>query len=161
MKQNYFLLIVVLVLVSCSDIKTNKTLNELTAKTEAYNLFKHTIFKNELLTLANTAKLDDTFKGKYEIVVKFDSLTAEYLNYLDSLKNQTINAAFLDEKEKHPYYIQNKFFKEKLVTVKGQQFIDTINLFNKNLGLLLETDFPDTKKLIDSLLSTKSKSCLR
>jgi len=156
MKQNYFLLIVVLVLVSCSDIKTNKTLNELTAKTEAYNLFKHTIFKNELLTLANTAKLDDTFKGKYEIVVKFDSLTAEYLNYLDSLKNQTINAAFLDEKEKHPYYIQNKFFKEKLVTVKGQQFIDTINLFNKNLGLLLETDFPDTKKLIDSLLSTKS-----
>ena len=155
MKQNYFLLIVVLVLVSCSDIKTNKTLSDLTAKTEAFNSFKHTIFKNELLTLANTAKLDDTFKGKYEIVVKFDSLTADYFNYLDSLKSQTFNAAFLDKKEKHPYYLQNEFFKEKTVTVKGQQFLETINVFNKNLGLLLESDFPDTKKLIDSLLSTK------
>lgn len=155
MKQNYFLLIVVLILMSCNDVKTNKTLNELTSKTEAYNSFRLTIFKNELLTLANTAKLDDTFKGKYEIVIKFDSLTENYFNFLDSLKSKVVYAELFDKKEKHPYFLQNEFFKEKSISEKGQQFLDSINLFNKSLGQLLEPEFLETKILVDSLLSTK------
>lgn len=155
MKQNYFLLIVVLILTSCTDVKTNKTLNELTSRTEAYNSFKLTIFKNELLTLANTAKLDDTFKGKYEIVIKFDSLTENYFNYLDSLKSKIVYAQMFDKKEKHPNFLQNEFFKEKSISDKGQIFLDSINLLNKSLGQLLEPEFLETKILADSILSTK------
>lgn len=155
MKQNYFLLIVVLIMTSCADVKTNKTLNELTSKTEAYNSFKLTIFKNELLTLANTAKLDDTFKGKYEIVIEFDSLTENYFNYLDSLKGKVIKAQLFDKKEKHPNFLQNEFFKEKSISDKGQNFLDSINLLNKSLEQLLEPEFLEIKTLVDSLLSTK------
>lgn len=141
-------------MVSCNDAKTNTTLNELTTRTEAYNSFKLTIFKSELATLANTAKLDDTFKGKYEVVLKFDSLINNYYSFLDSSKQQIIEAAYFDKKEKHPYFLQKEFFKEKSISDKGKQFLDSINLFNKSLTQLLESDFPDTKILIDSLLST-------
>jgi len=66
MKYNYLIIIILIFFTSCNTTKTNNVLIELTKKTENYNQFKLNNFKNEMLSVENTARIDDTFKNKYQ-----------------------------------------------------------------------------------------------
>lgn len=156
MKHNYLLIIVLIILSSCNTVKSNKVLIELTKKTEDYNKFKLTNFKNELSSIENTAKIDDTFKNKYQDIVIFNNLTENYYNFLDSIKYKIRQNLKSSGKKGISNYLQNEFFNDAKITKKGQFFLDKLKDFRNDLGIVLQKKYPDTKLLLDSLFKAGS-----
>ncbi len=155
MKYNYLLLIVLVFLTSCNTVKNNKILTELTKRTEDYNKFKLNNFKNELLSVENTAKIDDTFKSKYQDIVIFNNLTENYYKFLDSIKYKVKANLQSSGKKGTSSYLQKEFFNEKKITQKGKHFLDKLGSFKSNMDIVLRKKYQATKLLLDSLFNVK------
>lgn len=155
MKQFYALLMALLIMVSCNNIKTDSTLQQLTLKTENLNALKKASLKNDISILENTANLDDTFKNKFDLVLNVSSVADDYFNYLESVKNHVKTFKPNTGKEKTINSLQKEYFSSKKITKQGLQFLDSLESFKRKLSFALNDEFPEAKILLDSLFSTK------
>jgi len=155
MKNNYLLLIVLIFITSCNTVKNNKILVELTQRTEDFNKFKLNNFKNELLSVENTAKIDDTFKSKYQDIVIFNNLTEKYYKYIDSIKNKVKTNLQLSGKEGSESFLQKEYFNDKKITKKGQHFLNKLKSFKSDMDVVLQKKYNTTNLLVDSLFNIK------
>lgn len=155
MKQIYASLIALLLVMSCNNIKTDSTLQQLTFKTENLNTLKKASLKNDISILENTSKLDDTFKNKFDLVLQVSSIADDYFNYLDAVKNHVKTFKANTGKEKTINSLQKEYFSSKKLTKQGLQFLDSLASFKRKVLFALNKDFPETQTLIDSLFSIK------
>ncbi len=155
MKQIYALLMALLLMVSCNNIKTDSTLQQLTLKTENLNTLKKASLKNDITTLENTSKLDDTFKNDFDVASQVLAIADDYFNYLDAVKNHVKTFKPNTGKEKTINSLQKEYFSSKKITKQGLQFLDSLTSFKRKVLFALDKDFLETQTLLDSLFSIK------
>jgi len=155
MKQIYALFIALLLMVSCNNIKTDSTLQQLTLKTENLNTLKKAGLKNDITTLENTSKLDDTFKNDFDVASQVLAIADAYFNYLGTVKNHVKTFKPNTGKEKAINSLQKEYFSSKKVTKQGLQFLDSLTSFKRKVLFVLNKDFLETQALLDSIFSVK------
>jgi len=130
-------------------------LQQLTLKTENLNALKRASLKNDITTLENTSKLDDTFKNDFGVASQVLAISDEYFNYLDAIKNHVKSFKPNTGKEKNINSLQKEYFSSKKITKQGLQFLDSLASFKRKVLFALNKDFPKTQTLLDSLFSIK------
>ncbi len=155
MKQFYAILFALLVVVSCNNIKTDKTVQRLTKKTENLNALKKSGLQSNLAVLKKTASQDDTYKGKFEVASNVSAIAQTYFNYLEKVKTHVKGFKPNKGKEKTINSLQKEFFSSKDVTRQGLQFLDSLGNFKRQYLLVLNKEYPENEALLDSLFNIK------
>jgi len=154
MKQYYALVIALLLVISCNNVKTDITLQQLTQKTENLIAINKAKLRNDIALLEQIAKINDSVNDTYELVSQVAERADTYLNYLERIKDHVKSFKPNTGKDKTINSLQKEFFSTDKITKQGRQFLDTLNTFKRRLTLSLDNKYPKTLTLLDSLFNT-------
>jgi len=159
-----FLLFIILILSSCSDKKVISAFGFMNEKLEESNV---------VLSLRNEAhkqvldveivKHPKKYKHVKERSERVSIITSDFYNYLEDVKDEIYEAHFEQGEDRTQYdklssskFLDNLFFEGDKLTKRGQDFLDKVNRFKKDIASALGRGFSSISSLVNARFRTEN-----
>ncbi len=147
-----------LLFVSCSDKKIIAAFGYMNEKLEESN--QVLAMRNEVFQQVLTSKIEEEpkrYKSIKEKAERIESISSNFYNYLEDLKDTIYNGHFEQGEDRTNYvklsdskFLDELFFSQNKPTAEGQQFLDEITQFKQNIASALGRGFASIASLVNA-----------